>query len=428
MDALARYCFSRGFHVSGSDTVFSDSVKKLITMGVPVLKGHRGKNIEGADLVVYSSAISVDNPELLCSQRKNIPTIKRSVLLGEILKEYKTKIAVCGSHGKTTTTSMIAHILNCANVHPTAFIGGEDCEFGNLLDGEGDFAVCEACEYKKNFLDLSPDIAVVLNIDKDHCDSYLDIEDEIQTFAKFIEGKRSVVNVDDVNARKIIDSHSVTYAIENPARFTAKNLESDSGKYSFDVYNEKKKLGKISLSVAGKHNIYNALSAVACCSLCGIEFPKIKEGLENFCGVKRRNEYLGELLGQKVYCDYAHHPKEIFETLKTVSEQNRHPLVIFQPHTYSRTVALMEEFSAVLSACERLIIYKTYPAREEFNKEGCAHTLYEKIIKNGGNATYAHTPQDLYKSIKRNIADTSCILTLGAGDVYEIIKSFVKKR
>lgn len=430
MQALARYCIANGLNVSGSDCTLGDCAKSLITLGVPVLIGHKEKNVSGADLIVYTSAIQNDNPELVYAKRLGVSIMKRSEFLGEILKDFSKTIAVCGSHGKTTTTSMIAHIFTCANVNPTAFIGGEDSYFGNLLQGEKQLAICEACEYKKNFLNIYPNVAVVLNVDKDHCDSYADMQEQILAFKTFIKNSVSIVNVDDQNSSQIINDNSITFGIEKKAIYTARNLRSESGRYNFDFYYKESFIGEICLNVSGKHNVYNALASATCGHFYGLNFEIIKKGLQTFQGVKRRNEYLGKLLRKNVYCDYAHHPKEITATLKTFQEQKDNPLVIFQPHTYSRTIALMDDFTKSLSKCQSLIVYKTYGAREKYNKEGSAYNLYLNV-KNQSDSPktllYADNPSQLYSYINGNLDNASCILTLGAGNVYDIVKNFVQK-
>lgn len=430
MEALASFCFSHGISVSGSDCILGDCAKRLITFGIPVLIGHKKENVIGADLIVYTSAIKEDNPEIVYATQLGLTIMKRSEFLGEILKDFSKTIAVCGSHGKTTTTSMLAHIYKCAGVNPTAFIGGEDSAFGNLLQGENQVAICEACEYKKNFLNIFPSCSIVLNVDKDHCDSYADINEQICAFSQFIKNGKAIINIDDVNSSKIIDENSITFGIEKLANYTARNLHSNCGKYSFDFYSEGSLVEKIDLTVSGKHNVYNALASATCAYVNGIDVESIKKGLEGFNGVKRRNEYLGKLLGKNVYCDYAHHPKEIMATLNMFEEQKDKPLVIFQPHTYSRTVALMCDFIKSLSSCQNLIVYKTYGAREDFIEDGSAYNLYSQIKNQKAKPNlllYADNPSQLYWCIKNNLKGISCILTLGAGDIYDVVLGFVQK-
>ncbi len=425
MSSLAKYCKRLGLLVSGSDRVESEVLEALKSLGITAYAGHSEVNLKGIspDIVVYTSAISEDNEELLYSKSKGIPLIKRSELLGEICKNFKTSIGVSGSHGKTTTTAMILHILKESGLSPTGFIGGEDSEFNNFLFGNSDYGVLECCEYKKNFLDIKPKISVVLNIDNDHLDTFSNIENECEAFSVFIKDSVAVINADDFNSGFLSRKSAVGFGIKNPAEYVAKNLREKDGKYSFTVYAYGKRLGRISLNVLGKHNVYNALSAVCVCDMLKIPFSVIKRAFSGFLGVKRRQEFIGEFNGKKVYADYAHHPKEILETLTCFENA----LVVFQPHTYSRTKLLMQDFIKVLSKINNLIVYKTYPAREKEDVYGNAYTLFCNI--KGEGKFYADNKTELKNLLCElsKTAKTDKILFLGAGDIYDIAKGFMEK-
>lgn len=425
MSGLAKYCMTKGFSVSGSDKTVSNETKKLAALGAKIFKGHRAENVKNARLVVYSSAVSADNPELVFAKKHGLPVLKRSELLGEILSLHGRTVAVSGSHGKSTTTAMIAEILIAAKFNPTVFLGGERKTFGNCRVGGTDYAVAEACEYKRNFLDIHPDVAVILNIDNDHVDTYKNMDEAVNAFSLFAKNSLSVINADDKYARKVFNSSTVTFGVKNLAVYKAKYI-SKSECRSFTVYAYGKRLGRINLKVAGVHNVYNALAAVACASELKIPFSVIKSALDAFDGIKRRNEYLGEFFGAKCFADYAHHPTEIRAALESTKDK---VLVVFQPHTYSRTAALMSDFVAALSKADGVIIYKTYPAREKFSAVGDGKRLFEILQKSGkSNVAYAGSYVSLKKELKKRAAEFDRILFLGAGDIYEIAKRSLKSQ
>ena len=310
MSALAKHLKLQGFNVSGSD-ISSNNLSHLKNLGITLYDKHSAKNVKDADIVVYTSAISDDNSELLYAKQKGLILLKRSQLLGQIMDRYNRSIGVCGSHGKTTTTDMIARMLICAELSPTVFLGGEDKDFGNYLCGNSDIIITEACEYQKNFLDLKPKITVVLNIDNDHLDTYKSIEQTVSAFYEFSKDSISIVNVDDEKAKSISTLSTISVSEKHLSNFRAKRLSYNGKGYSFTVYSSGRHLGRINLKVAGKHNVYNALASVAVGSLLKVPFSVQKTALDNFSGVKRRNEFIGKAFGVDMFCDYAHHPKEI---------------------------------------------------------------------------------------------------------------------
>ncbi len=422
MSGLAKHLYYNGYTITGSDKVKQQTTKELLDLGVKVFLEHDAKNVSDVQAVVFSSAIKDDNPEIVKAKEIGLPLIKRSVLLGEIMKDYQKSVAISGSHGKTTATAMLSKILITDGKDPTVFLGGEDQSFGNYRLGNSQYLVAEACEYKKSFLDLKPKIAVVLNVDNDHLDCYGSMQELIKAFKTFVGDNLAVVNADDQNAYSVSNFTTVSYGIKNSATYLAKNLVRTEKGYSFSVYAYSRYFGRINLSVKGKHNVYNALSAIATADLMGVSFNHIKRALEDFRGVKRRNEYLGEKLNKRWYADYAHHPKEIVSTLQTFNEDKEEYITIFQPHTYSRTRILLDEFISVLKDTKNLIIYKTYPAREKYDKQGSARTLVQRL-KDAGlyDCEYAHTSKLLVEIVSSK-SKIKKVLVLGAGDIYEIAK------
>lgn len=425
MSGLAAFCLTKGFNVSGSDKSLSVALKRLRALGAKIVIGHKAANVINAELVVYSSAISDDNPELIYARKHGVPVLKRSELLGQILSLHRRFVGISGSHGKTTATAMLAEVFIAAGLNPTVFLGGDRKTFGNFRSGGEYVAVAEACEYRRNFLDLSPNVAVVLNIDNDHVDTFTDMADETAAFRDFIKNSLAVVNADDNYARQVFNSTTITFGIKRLATYSAKYLSKDVCR-AFTAYAYGKKLGRIRLKVAGEHNVYNALAVIAVANEFKVPFSVIKEALEDFDGVKRRNEYIGEILGVPCYADYAHHPTEISAVLKNNTEKT---LVVFQPHTYSRTAKLLSEFVLSLRQADGIIIYKTYPAREKFSESGDAKRLYLKISENfAGYAEYAGGYRSVIKQLKTHAAEFSKIMFIGAGDIYDVAKKLVAER
>jgi UDP-N-acetylmuramate--alanine ligase len=334
---------------------------------------------------------------------------------------------VGGSHGKTTATAMIANVLIQAGKNPTVFLGGEDYAFGNFRLGQN-IAVAEACEYKKNITDLKSKIGVVLNVDCDHMDSYKDIGEIKSTFADFVDNSIAVVNADDENCKDIFNSTTVSFGVEKLATYQARRIKKEVNGYSFSLYVHGLARGRIKLLIDGKHNVYNALATIAVCDMLGVKFSDIKAGLEKFCGVKRRNELLGNYKGLNFFADYAHHPKEIKATLLSFKEKREEYIMVFQPHTYSRTKFLMEEFIEALKDEKLLIVYKTYPAREEYDMAGSAKTLYERIKRvSSGKVLYVEDEKELYDLIEKNRLGYDGVLFLGAGDIYYVAQYLLKE-
>ncbi len=427
LSALAKYCLLRGVSVSGSDVKTSDVTDELKILGAKIYLGHHGLSVIGKDLVVYTSAVDLNSPELVMAKQRGISVMGRAEFLANILDGYKTRIAVAGSHGKTTTTAMLSEILITAKLNPTVFLGGEYEKFGNFRNGGKKYVVTEACEYKKNFLKIPHDSSIVLNVDDDHLDSYSNMDDMINCFNRFLGDGLALINADDPNASKLFNRAIATFGIKNTATFNAKNLRAGKSGYSFDFYAYQKKIGNIKLNVLGRHNVFNALASAGIAYLYGIKFSVIKKALFEFSGVKRRNEYLGKIGTAKIYADYAHHPTEIKATLE-MNKPNSETLVIFQPHTYSRTKILMQDFVEVLKISDSLAVYKTYSARENFDPNASAEKLNENLKQAGANTFYI----DDFNNLMDTILDCSSkkfekIIVLGAGDIYDDVRTIISK-
>ncbi len=422
MSAIAEFLLDNGYTVSGSDIQITEKIFRLKKKGLIFYLKHCAENIKDVGALICTSAINSSNVEILEAKEKGIPILKRSQVLNEIISDIKNTIAVSGSHGKTTATNMIANAFIMARFQPTVFLGGEDKVFGNYKSGNKDYAVVEACEYKKNFLDIKPKVSVVLNIDNDHQDSYADMKDMVESFKAFINNTISIVNVDDPYAKNIAGTTSISFGIDNKATYMAKNIKYNGKGYSFTLFAFGRKICRIKLKVVGKHNVYNALACCAVCDIYKINFNTIKKSLESFDGVVRRAEYLGNLYSKSVYADYAHHPKEIEATIRAFGENGKKLGIIFQPHTFSRTKALMEEFVLSLKN-NQVIIYKTYPAREKYDREGSAQKLFERLKNASESVGFAKNRAELVESLFKMKDKVDCFLFLGAGDIYNIAKN-----
>ncbi len=428
MSGLAKNYALQGKIVGGSDENI-DVDNALSIYGVKVYHGHSEKNVQefSPDVFVYTSAVKDDNPELLYAKKMGISIFKRSEVLGHIVSGYPIRIGVSGSHGKTTATAMIAKCLIDGKKSPKVFLGGESLQFGNFFNGKGQIALCEACEYNKNFLDIPVNYAVVLNVDNDHKECYDGETDLINTFNEFIKSSVTIVNVDDKNVSRLNLSNAVTFGINNSAVYMAKRIKYNGIGYSFSVFRNGVAKTRINLCVSGYHNVYNALSACAVCDMQGVSWRVIKSSLESFKGVKRRMERLGTWNGLDFIADYAHHPNEIKATVHALNEQGEKYLLIFQPHTYSRTKLLLNEFVDVLSRVENLMVYKTYPARENENQGVNAQTLAKKISENIKiNVICAETSAQLHEKLLNNTKGVKKVVFVGAGDIYEIAKKILK--
>lgn len=417
MSALAKYLFHKRYSVSGSDMNRSAQTENLLQMGISVFIGEDSEReaLLQADLVVYTDAIPLENKELSRALSMGKTLCSRSELLEMICKEFPKVISVAGSHGKTTCTSMCAHVLNVLKTPFTAHIGGEDRTFGNYFSSGEEYFLTEACEYKKNLLKVPSDIAILLNIDKDHMECYKDEQELIDSFRAYCQkASAAFVCADDEKCLSLGDF--ATFGIKNSlSDYRAVQLRANGEKYSFVVEEYGKPLCQVRLNAIGRCNVYNALAAFAGMRALGFDEREIAKGLEDFQSVRRRFERIGGYKGASFICDYAHHPREILSTVKTAKGVCRGKLyVVFQPHTYSRTQFLMKEFVNVLRGIENLVIYKTFPAREKFNAEGSA----KRLSQNVGTCLYAENVYVLKTWLKATVREKDIVLFLGAGDIY----------
>lgn len=413
MSALALLLHDRGVVVRGSDLTESDFTKSLRERGIPVHIGESEEIIE--DAVVYTGAVGFENPQLAAAKRAGKRLISRAELLGKVANTFPRVLAVAGCHGKTSTTSMLAHVLDGGQRAYTCHIGGEDLEFGNYKKTGEEFFLTEACEFQRSFLSIHSEVALILNTDRDHTDCYSDENEIAEAYALFAsQGKRVVVNADDGNSKKI--PHTLSFG-RRSGDITAGRIYSDGEKYCFTVYEKSLPTVNIRLAVTGEVHIQNALASYAAARLMGFSAAEIKRGIESFRGVKRRFERMGTIAGVPVICDYAHHPKEIEASLKTAERICRGRVrLVFQPHTYTRTRDLMKDFVEVLKKAESPIIYKTYGAREPFDHEGSAYALVSRIQE----AAYVQSPEQLKRRLLFEINRDDLILVLGAGDIYSV--------
>lgn len=430
MSALCKHALSLGKIVEGSDANLSAYDWGISKLGVKINPSGDDKFLKkfSPQLVVKTSAVSQTDAEIIYANENNITVIERSDMLGNILSSFPKSIGISGCHGKTTTTAMISRVLIEGGLDPTIFLGGEDQLYGNYKKGAGNLVIAEACEYKQSFLSLSPTLAVVLNVDNDHLDCYKDMNHLVDSFKTFISGRLNIVNADDEYYLKIFNQTTVSFGIKNRAAFMAKNIRTESGRLIFDVYLNNLKQQTIQLNLLGKHNVYNALSAYAVGYLNGVCPIDIKKGLQGFYGVSRRMEKLGEYRGIDFYADYAHHPTELNAVLKCVKCLEGKTLVVFQPHTYSRTRILMKEFVKVLSGLENLIIYNSYPAREVYDEQGSSKALVSNLNKALCKAQHVESQDELSDIIKQRLCGIKRVIFLGAGDIYFIAKKILHKK
>ena len=432
LSGIAEILLSRGYEVSGSDMRESDITEKLIGDGAVVYLGHRAKNVEGADLVVYTVAVGDDNPELARARELGIPAVTRAQALGALMSEYDRSIAISGTHGKTTTTAMISLILKNANKEPTISVGGSLDEIGgNFYVGKRDFFVTEACEYRDSFLELKPNVEIILNIDSDHLDYFKDVEHIARSFDRFarLVPETGKIIAYDANpfVRNIIDGlpNVITFGFSTGSDYYASGIHFDNdGMPRFDVHHAGERLCRIELMIPGEHNILNSLAAFACCDLMGIDTDVIVDTLHSYRGIHRRFDILGKTSsGIRIIDDYAHHPTEIKATLAAVKNMKHRQLwCLFQPHTYTRTLALLEEFSESFTAADKVVLAEIYAAREKNIYKISSKTLMNRIREHDSEADvyYFKSFEDIAQFVYNNAEEEDLVLTMGAGDIYRV--------
>ena len=445
MYPLAQILHSQGYFLTGSDNNETETLEAVRKMGIPIFIGQNAENIQGADLIVHTAAIMEDNPELMAARQSGIPVLERADLLGIVTSWYDNAVCVTGTHGKTTATSMITQILYTAGVDLSAYIGGKlPCIGGSGIAGKSDTLVCESCEFEDHFLKLSPDISVILNIDADHLDYFGTLENIKKSFRKFAEmtSKLLIVNGSDKNTMDAVsglEKNIITFGSDRSCDFYPENVNHENGLLTtFDAMYKGEKLGKITLHVAGIHNVLNSLAAVAVSHYLNIDFAAVQKALEEFRGAKRRFEKLGEEKGITVVDDYAHHPTELEATLRAAMEMNFNNVwAIFQPFTFSRTKLLLDDFARVLQIPDKTVLTDIMGSREKNTYGIFTRHLAEKIpeciwFPQDENAEWTDERKyfnfgQICDYVCKNAESGDLIITLGCGDAYKIAKMILNK-
>lgn len=429
MSALSKLMKSEGKNVCGCDDKLSIITQKLEKFNIKVFQSFDENAIKNCDLVVYTAAINENNKNLLLAKKLNKKVVERAEFLGEICNQYKTVIAVCGTHGKTTTTAMLAHILKDKN--PTVHIGGimADCN-DNLLVGGKEIFITEACEFNKSFLHITPTHTILTNIEPDHMDCYKNFNELQKTFCTFLQktSKNIVFNNKFLKIcnKNFANKNLLTYSQNKNAAYYANNIKEKNGCYSFDFCSQNKTLARMNLNVVGKHNIENAMAASLLCLTLNLPPKEIAKKLETFQNVKRRFEilYKQEIM---VISDYAHHPTEITASLKATQKLHKRIVCIFEPHTYSRTQALFEGFLKAFNIAQKTIILKTYAARENENMGKSGYDLFLGLKNKKIDVAYCDNKQELFEKLDKIKENNDILLFLGAGTIDGFARKYVKK-
>jgi UDP-N-acetylmuramate--alanine ligase len=437
MCGLAELLKSVGLEVTGSDLSVGETTERLMSLGIKVHRGHRAENVSGADVVVYSSAVNESNPEVAAARSAGIPVIKRAEMLGEVMR-VKRGIAIAGTHGKTTTTSMTGAILMAAGLDPTIIVGGRMRDVGTARLGRGDYLVAEADEFDRSFLALSPMLAVVNNIDLEHLDTYRDLADIQETFARFARSVpffgAAILGLDDANVQEIrplLSRRVVTFGLTPQADVTARDLVLDRTGSRFVATAGRDFMGSVALKVPGLHNVKNALGALAVARELSIPFGIAARALEAFAGVIRRFEKKGEKGGVVVIDDYAHHPTEVAATLAAARQAHpdRRVVALFQPHLYSRTKDFAAAFGAAFLNADVLLVTPVYGSREA-PREGVTGALVADAAAARGHRSvrYLADRADIPKALQETLKDGDLLLTMGAGDVNQFGEEFLRAK
>jgi len=431
MSAIARVLIDLGYKVTGSDVAMNDLAKKLEARGAVVHIGHHAAHVEGADIIVYSTSIPKDNPEVVAAEAKGIVVMHRSQMLARILNE-RTGVAVAGAHGKTTTTSMISHVMEECGVDPTFIIGGELMNAGtNAKAGTSDYVIAEADESDGSFLEYRPMYEIVTSIEPDHLEHFDgDFNNLKQAYVKFLShlkpGGKAVLCIDDSHVREVLPSvtetvitYSIDPAISGGADFRAEEIQCGDRCSTCKIYHKDQLLGELTLTVPGNHNIANALAAIIVCLDTGLSFKQIAVALTTFRGAKRRFQIIGEARDILVVDDYAHHPTEIIATLSGARASGRRVIAVFQPQRYTRTFFLMDEFSRAFGEADEVIVTDIYSPAGEPKIEGVtSEALVEKIrINSHPRAQYIPTKEQMQEQVFKDLQPGDLVLTMGAGDI-----------
>lgn len=438
MSGIAEILLDQGFIITGSDRAVSENTERMVQLGATVHIGHDAKNVDpDVDVLVYSSAVAPDNPEILEAQRRKIPVIRRAEMLAEVMR-LKYGIGIAGTHGKTTTTSMVSLVLMEGGIDPTVIVGGRlrGLEGSNARLGKGEFIVVEADEFDRSFLSITPTIAVLTTLETDHLDCYRDLEDIKSAFIQFASKVPFygfvVLCLDEPALQEImpkIKKKIITYGLTSQADLQAVDIRHKEHRTTFTVLKEGHELGEIVLQIPGRHNVLNALAAIAVGLELNVPFDKVKSGIEKFTGVFRRWDVKADINGILVVDDYAHHPTEIAATLEGVKAGWRRRVVcVFQPHLYSRTRDFYEDFGRSFFNADVLVVTDVYPAREE-PIQGITGELIANTAKEFGHKNVHYVPDkqaipEFLMSIKR---PGDIIITMGAGDIWKYGEEFIKR-
>lgn len=438
MSGLAEILLSRKFPVSGSDSHESALTDQLAAQGAVIHYPQRTENItDDIDVVVYTAAIHPDNPEFRAAQEKNLPMLTRAQLLGEIMRNYKEAINVSGTHGKTTTTSMITEILLEAHKDPTVSVGGMLKDIGgNIRVGGQETFVVEACEYTNSFLSFFPTIEVILNVEADHLDFFKDIDDIRHSFKLFAEKLPEdgllVINKDIKHCEyftQALKCRVVTFGHEKDADYTANFISYDKFAHpSYTLFYKGEELAKVELGVTGEHNIYNSLAAIAVARSLDIPMEVILRGLKRFTGTDRRFQKKGSVNGFTIIDDYAHHPQEIAATIEAAKKYPHRKLwIVFQPHTYSRTAALLDDFAGALSQADEIVLADIYAAREKNTIGISSDDLRKHMLEQNTNIYYIPKFEDIEDFLLQHVEEGDVLITMGAGDIYKVGDDLLKQ-
>lgn len=446
MYPLAQILHAKGYFLTGSDNNETETLEAVRQMGITVFLGQRAENIEGADLIVYSAAIMADNPELVAAKASGAEVLERSELLGLVTSWYENAVCVSGTHGKTTTSSMLTTIFMEEGIDLSCVIGGKLKALGGSgRSGKSDVMVCEACEYVDTFLKLYPDVAVILNVDADHLEYFKNIENIKRSFEKFASKatKCLIINGDDANtldAVKNVDKEKITFGFDRKNDYSAEITSVKGLRTDFDLYYKGEKLRSLSIHVPGKHNVLNALAAIAAARNAGVSLDGIEMGLQVFRGAIRRFEKIAEVKGVTIVDDYAHHPAELTATLNAAKGLDfKRIWAVFQPFTYSRTKILLDDFVKALSIADKVVLTDIMGSREkndikiyseDLGKKipGCVWFDYDKEVVDCQSAEQKNRNfTDVVEYIAENCAEGDLVITLGCGDVYKAAKMLAKR-
>jgi len=434
MSGLAQMLLRRGHTVSGSDRSDSSILGKLRAEGITCFVGHRAEQVEGADAIVYTAAVPQDNCELVRARELGIPTIYRGDLLGAWMRDYGVRVGICGTHGKSSCTSMLATILVEAEKDPSVHIGSElPLISGTTRLGQSEVFITEACEYQDSFLDFFPTVALVLNIEEDHLDYFADLSAIVDSFVKFIrlcpqDGGLAIVNGDDpecILAARRGERETVTFGLGDANDWQAVDLHTVNGLYAFSVLNQGAAVGQVQLSVPGRHHVYNALGAIAAAVACGVEPCDACRFVGHYAGASRRFADAGTCNAARLVHDYAHHPTEIRATLSSARDVSRGKIwCVFQPHTYTRTRALFSQFVEAFGDADHVLLADIYAAREPDPGDMNSRMLADAVTRSGHpDCRYGGAFDTIAETLRREVKEGDLVLILGAGDIIGILPS-----